>query len=100
MIDRTIAPSPMQIPTELAQHADLDQVVESEGKDGAARCSCADRGQAAGLVGTLLPRKEPVPAARAKEEAGEVGESGGGGEQGEGRARDQPATPRRRDEPE
>ena len=66
---------------EPAQHADLDQVVEAEREHGPARGGGADRGEAASLVGALSRREQPVPGARAEDEAREIGERGRGGEQ-------------------
>ena len=64
-------------PAELPQHPDLDQVVEPERQDHAARGRGADRREAAGLVGALVRREQPVPGAGAEDEADEVGERRG-----------------------
>ena len=68
-IERAIAPSPTRMPPSLRSTPDLDQVVEAERKDRAARRSGADRCQAPGLIRALVARKQPVPGARTEEEA-------------------------------
>src|SRR5438445_263874 len=57
---------------EPAQCADLDEVVEPEGQDGAAGGSRATGGEATRPVGTRACRKQLLPTERAQDEAGEV----------------------------
>src|SRR4051812_27695940 len=57
---------------ELAQRADLDQVVEPEGEHGSARGSGAAGGQATRATRTAGRRKELQPPERAEDEAREV----------------------------
>src|SRR5581483_1703507 len=61
---------------EPAQRPDLHEVIEAERQHRSARGRRTDRCEAAGLVGLLLAREQPVPAAGAEDEAREVAECG------------------------
>jgi hypothetical protein len=72
MIDTAIASKPILSSAELSQSADLHDVVEAKWQHRSA-CSCGtDRSKAARLVGSVLAREQPAPAAGAHDEAQEV----------------------------
>ena len=62
-------------PTKLAEQRDLDDVVEPERKNGAARRGSSARGQAAGAVGPLTAGEDALPTERTEAEAREIGAS-------------------------